>query len=129
MAQVDVTRTYEVPADAMWQRIGNFTTLDTWHPVLASCESLDAGARRKLTTVDGGVIVETLTDAGDHTYSYSIDESPLPVADYEATLTVSATGDAACRVDWGARFTAVGATDPEAEAVIQGIFDSGLDAL
>ena len=130
MAQVNTSRSYDVPADAMWERIGDFETLDAWHPALASCEVLDGGARRKLTTVDGGEIYETLTEAAEHSYSYTIDDSPLPVADYTATLSVAeASGGSSCTVVWVARFTAAGASDDEAEAVIKGIFDAGLDAL
>jgi hypothetical protein len=81
--------------------------------------------RRKLTTVDGAEIFETLTEAGERTYSYTIDESPLPVADYRATIAARPDGDAACTVTWVAHFTASGASDGEAEAVIQGIFDAG----
>ena len=129
MAQVTTSRSYEVPADEMWARIGGFTTFDTWHPAIASCESHDGGARRTLTTVDGAVIAETLTEEGERSYAYVIDESPLPVADYSAQLSVSPAGDASCTVDWVARFTASGASDAEAEAVIEGIFAAGLDAL
>lgn len=129
MAHVNVTRSYDVPAEEMWERIGDFEALDAWHPVIASCVSLDAGARRELTTVDGGKVLETLTEAGDQTYSYTIDDSPLPVADYHATLAVTAAGEDACSVEWTADFEASGATDAEAEAVIEGIFDAGLDAL
>ncbi len=129
MAQVDTSRSYDVPAEEMWGRIGHFETLDAWHPAIATCEALDGGARRKLTTVDGAEIYETLTEAGERTYSYTIDESPLPVADYSATLSVADASSGACRVDWVARFTAAGASDDEAEGVITGIFHAGLDAL
>lgn len=129
MAQVTTTRSYDVPADELWEQIGHFDGLDTWHPVLVSCEALDGGTRRELTTVDGATIIETLTEEGDHSYSYTIDESPLPVADYTATLAVIDTGESSCTVEWTARFTAAGATDEEAEAVIEGIFEAGLDAL
>lgn len=129
MAQVTTTRSYHVTAEEMWERVGHFDGLDTWHPTIASCEALDGGSRRELTTVDGAKIFETLTEEGDYTYAYTIDESPLPVADYHAELSVSDTGEESCSVLWTARFTAVGATDAEAEAVIEGIFESGLDAL
>ncbi len=129
MAQVSTSRSYDVPAEGMWRRIGDFETLDAWHPAIAACEALDGGARRKLTTVDGGVIHETLTEAGEQTYSYTIDDSPLPVADYRATLSVAEAAKGSCTVEWVAHFTAAGASDDEAEAVITGIFDAGLDAL
>lgn len=129
MAQVTVSRHIDQPADELWDRIGGFDTAETWHPAIASCEASDGGTRRVLTTSDGAEIVETLIGEDDHSYSYRIEESPLPVADYTATLAVHAEGEDACTVEWTAAFTASGASDEDAEAVIENIFDTGLDAL
>lgn len=129
MAKVSTSRSYDVPAADLWTKIGGFLTLDEWHPAIASCESLEGG-RRKLTTVDGAEVFETLTGQEDgQSYSYKIDDSPLPVADYTAQLTANATGERSCTVVWTAAFEVSGASDAEAEAVIKGIFDAGLDAL
>ena len=61
-------------------------------------------------------------------YSYHIDRSPLPVADYDATIRVKPS-DGGCEVVWTADFVAEGASDDEAVATIEGIFDAGLGAL
>lgn len=131
---VTVKRSAHLPIDAasLWRRIGGFGRLDAWHPVVASCVVDEAGGEtvRTLTTGDGAVLRERLIAASDAdmTYSYAILESPLPVADYSATLSVAPAGSGSVVV-WTSTFRASGATDADAAAVIGGIYDAGLAAL
>lgn len=84
---------------------------------------------RELHLADGGTVVETLLDEGPRTYSYRIDDSPLPVESYVATISIDDAAGGGSAVTWVADFTAAGATDDEAVAVIEGIFRGGLDAV
>jgi hypothetical protein len=61
--------------------------------------------------------------------TYSIVDGPLPVANYRSTLKLERNGDEACKAVWSGEFNASGADDEAAEAVIRGIYTSGLDAL
>ena len=129
MAKVHKQEEYDGSAAEMWERIGDFHGLHSWHPGVAACHKLEGGAARELILADGGKIVETQLDSEpSRSYSYRIDESPLPVADYTATLTVREADDG-CAVVWTAQFEPSGASEDEAVTVIGGIFDSGLDAL
>ena len=133
MPSVRQEQDYPVSADAMWARIGDFHALSAWHPAIAS-QTADGGPKvRELHLEGGGTVVETLLDDGPHTYTYSIDASPLPVADYTATISAveadAAGGGGGCTVVWTADFRAVGASDEKAAAIIAGIFRTGLDAL
>jgi len=120
---------YDVTADEMWGRIGDFHALSAWHPAIESQTSEGGENVRELHLGDSGKVVETLLEQGPRSYTYSIDDSPLPVADdYRATISVE-DADGACVVNWVANFTAVGASDEEAAGVIEGIFRAGLDAL
>ncbi len=74
-------------------------------------------------------MVETSTDVGRLHQSYRIDESPLPVRDYEATLMVREAAGGGSEVVWSAQFEVEGATEEEAIEIIHGIFDTGLDSL
>jgi hypothetical protein len=119
--------------DRVWQIIGRFDGLHTWHPVIGSCVSTQAGGDtiRTLTTVDGGVVIEKLlghSDA-DRRYSYTIEESPLPVSGYRATLSVAPAGDRHALVSWESRFEATIPDEAAALDVIAGIFAAGLEAL
>jgi hypothetical protein len=131
---VSVKRSAHLAADAasVWRRIGAFGRLDAWHPAVAACtlEGGDGDPVRRLTTVDGAVLRERLVAASgaDMTYSYTILESPLPVADYRSTLAVAPTGSGSVVV-WSSTFRASGASDADAAGVIAGIYEAGLNAL
>jgi hypothetical protein len=86
---------------------------------------------RTLTTVDGAVVIEKLlghSDA-DRRYSYTIEESPLPVSGYRATLSVAPAGDRRALVTWEGRFEATIPDEVAALDVIAGIYAAGLEAL
>jgi hypothetical protein len=55
-------------------------------------------------------------------------DSPLPVADYHATIRVHQEGNEAV-VEWGSRFEPKGASADDARKAIQNIFDTGVDNL
>jgi hypothetical protein len=117
-------------AAAIWSKVGGWCALADFHPAVAKCEESEADGkkRRTLTTKDGAVIKETMLDSGATSYSYRIDESPLPVADYTASFALTKGKDGATIV-WSAKFQPKGASEAEAEKVIQGIFDGGLEAI
>jgi hypothetical protein len=120
----------KLSADAMWAKIGDFCGISKWHPALEKCELSADGKTRTLTLKGGGTIVEALVkwDAAGKSYTYSITSSPLPVANYTSTITVSAEG-AGSALTWSGKYDAKGAPDADAAKVIQGIYDSGLKAL
>jgi hypothetical protein len=117
-------------ADEVWQLIGGFDTLPNWLPFIPKSELSEGGRVRTLQTADGAVVVERLQtfDNAAKTYSYSIEQAPFPATDYLATLRVEAQGQGA-RVTWSGRFTAKGVTDAEVEALFDGIYKGGLEAL
>jgi mxaD protein len=129
MASVHEQQPYDVAPDVMWQRIGDFHAFHTWHPAVLSQDALKGGRVRALHLDSGGTVTETLLEEGERSYSYRIDDSPLPVADYIATMTVLDGDRGGSVVDWRADFQAVGVSDDEAETIISGIFRAGLDAL
>jgi hypothetical protein len=130
MTKVSMNTKLNVSADEAWRLIGGFNTLPDWHPAVENSELTEEGQTRTLSLAGGGgTIVEKLEkmDDGSRTYSYSIVDSPLPVANYSATIKVSGEGDD-CTIEWTGEFDAVG---PENEAVdaISGIFQAGFDNL
>jgi carbon monoxide dehydrogenase subunit G len=116
--------------DAVWQRIGDFCAIQAWHPAVSKCEQTEEGGatHRTLTTTDGGTIKEKLIEQTDTSYTYEIVESPLPVENYRATISVSVEGDRT-RVDWRGSFDAKGQSDADAKAVISGIYKAGLEQI
>jgi carbon monoxide dehydrogenase subunit G len=116
--------------DAVWKKIGDFCAIGTWHPAVSKCVQSDEGGAtyRTLTTTDGGTIKEKLVEQTDTSYTYAIIDSPLPVANYRATISVSAQGNGT-RVDWKSSFDAKGKSDDEAKGVISSIYKAGLDKI
>lgn len=131
MATASANIRVPVSADKVWQLVGGFLTLNEWLPMIASSESLEGGRVRKLSTADGAVIVERLQtyDNANRTYSYSIDTGPFPATNYLATLQVSAAGEQETVITWSGSFTPDGVSDAEVEALFQGVYDGGLEAL
>jgi hypothetical protein len=131
----EVKRKVEFDGDIakVWGEIGGWCAIADWHPVIAKCEEKSDGGKkmRILTTKDGATIKETMTKSDATSYSYQIDESPLPVANYTATLAVMPDNDDKSEVNvvWSAKFDPKGASEDEAKKVITGIFKGGLDAI
>ncbi len=129
MTKVSLSTRLGVSADEAWKLIGGFNALPDWHPAVEKSELTEEGQTRTLHIVGGGEIVEKLEKSDDNarTYTYSIVNSPLPVANYTATIVVREE-DGGCVVDWSSEFDAVG-VEHEASDVINGIFQAGLDNL
>jgi hypothetical protein len=121
MAEVSLSAYFPVTAERMWQLVGGWNALPAWHPAVATSEVAGGGTLRSVRLDDGAVIVEKLErfDGEARTYSYTIAESPLPLAAYRATIAVNGE-DGGCRVTWSSEFKPKGA--PEAD-VVQSIAD------
>ncbi len=131
---LELSRHIEAPGlpPAVWEFAGGFCAIKDWHPLIADCQETKEGdvTYRTLTLKDGGKIKEKLLESDDTSYSYEIIESPLPVKNYKAKLSV-ADGNHENRtmVEWSAEFEANGASDDEATKKIKDIFDGGLKGI
>ena len=131
MAKVDMTTDLKVDPDKLWELIGGFNTLPDWHPAVEKSELDEGGKVRRLSLAGGGEIVEKLEkiDNNERVYTYSIVNSPLPVANYTATIRVKEGGDGNSVVEWASEFNADGAPENDAIETIQGIYQAGFDHL
>ena len=131
-AQVTREATIDAEPAKVWAEIGPFCSISAWHPAIAKCDeaTADGGTLRTLTTQDGGMFEERLLSHDDQamSYSYSILKSPLPVSDYQSTISVSGK-DGKSQVVWTSSFEPKGASAEEAEKVVGGIYEAGLEAL
>lgn len=131
----EVKRRGEAPGtpDGVWAMVGDFCAIKDWHPAVADCEQMEeeGDTYRILTLGDGGKIKEKLTKTGDTSYSYDIIESPLPVQNYSATLTVEEDDeDGKVEILWVAEFDpADGVEEEKAVEVITGIFKDGVKGI
>ncbi len=131
---IEVSKDVQVkatPSD-VWQKIGGWCSIRNWHPAIKTCEmSTENGVQwRLLTTQDGARIKEKRTMDGEMSYGYAITDSPLPIANYNATFGVEADeDDGETKITWSANFDSKGATDEDAQKAIEGILESGLEAI
>ena len=131
MTKVSMSTNLNASADQVWSMIGRFNALPDWHPSVEKSELTEAGQTRKLSLVGGGTITEKLETIDDNarTYTYSISDSPLPVANYTATIKVTGSGDDST-VEWSSEFDPTSGTAPEdAMKAILGVYQAGFDNL
>jgi Polyketide cyclase / dehydrase and lipid transport len=125
-----VTMTSSMSPDALWKKIGDFCGIGDWHPAVEKCVLSADGKQRTLSLKGGGMIVEALesVDNAGRTYTYTILSSPLPVANYHSTITVSPDPKGSS-LKWVGQYDSKGASDADAKKVIDGIYESGEKAL
>jgi Polyketide cyclase / dehydrase and lipid transport len=118
--------------EAVWTAIGDFCGIAKWHPAIAKCEMSAKGADtfRALTLKGGGVVNEKQLSFDNKTmsYSYTIEDSPLPVKNYSAVLSVKPK-DKGSVISWTAKFDARDDSDADAIKTITGIFEAGVTPL
>jgi ribosome-associated toxin RatA of RatAB toxin-antitoxin module len=129
MAKVQKSKAFDVSAERMWERVGDFHRLQTWLPGIEAEEKIDEGRARRLTLGGGMQMVEKLLDEGQRQYTYTIAEGPLPITNYVSTLRVRDAGEDACIVEWESEFDPVGIPDDQAVAIVEAIYDAGLNGL
>ncbi len=129
MSEVSLSTHLNVKPEQVWELIGHFNALADWHPAVEKSRLEEGGMLRKLSLVGGGEIVEKLIPTEEeHTYEYSILSGPLPVMNYKSRIRVVEDGDGA-KVEWSSQFEPSGASESEAVAAIQGVYQAGFDNL
>jgi hypothetical protein len=133
MAKVSMTSNYPVSAETIWSMIGQFNSLPEWHPAVTKCDIETKGDTtfRRLHLMGGGTILEKLEKSKEdgQSYTYSIVESPLPIANYTATIRVRDTEGGGSTIEWSSEFEPKGAPEPDAVKAIEGIYQAGFENL
>lgn len=121
MTQLSVTKTINVPAAKVWEKVSSFRAIEDFSPIEKSVtEGEGVGATRQCYMPDGAEISERLelVDDATMTLQYKITEGPFPITDYLSTVKVKAVGDNTCEVTWGSEFN----VDEEAKAQMEELF-------
>lgn len=139
MAQVFKSVVIAAPVEHVWSKIRDFNDLPEWHPGIRESH-IEGGGRgdavgsvRRLTLTDGAEIREQLTALSDSPRSceYRMLESPLPISNYSATLSLRPiTLGNHTYAEWCAGFDV--ASEQEAEMIEllgEGVFQTGLARL
>ena len=139
MVRVYTSSVIDAAAESVWDVVRDFNALSRWHPLIVdsrienSQASDKVGCIREIRLRDGGRIREQLLTLSDFDYqcTYSILESPMPLANYIATLKLTPITDGnRAFAEWSAEFDCDEAQERElAENIGQGVFQAGFNAL
>lgn len=124
MARASSKIILNVPADAVWQVIGDFGAACEYLAGVVNCtvEGEGVGALRTLTYADGALaIVERLEalDAAACRLSYTL-LTDTPFRNCLTTVTVHELGQRQCEVAWTATFEPIGLPENEAVELLEG---------
>ena len=132
MTRVSCKTTIHVPADAIWQVIGDFGAACHYLAGVVNCtvEGEGVGAQRTLTSVDGSTIVERLEalDEVTHRLSYAL-LTDTPFRKCLTTMRVHDLGPGQAEVEWSATFEADGLPADEARDMLEGALTANCLAL
>lgn len=117
----------------VWAAIGPFCSISEWHPAIASCsEDGKSPPTRTLKTRDGDatfIELQTARNTIRHSYSYSFISAPIPVTNYNSTLSVFANGHGGSTVRWSGVYRPNPGMDRAAANALSGIYASGLQSI
>lgn len=139
MASVTVSSVIDASVSKVWAAIRDFNGLPNWHPRMVKSEiegggpSGEIGCVRKFQIASGATIREKLLGMSDkdYTVTYSILETPQPISNHTATLTLIPVtdGDRTYAI-WTATFDAPpGEADEIARGMGTNVFQGGFEAL
>ncbi|WP_109476948.1 SRPBCC family protein [Paraburkholderia sp. C35] len=106
MASVSVSIDIAASAEEVWLLVGDFDGLPVWLELIRSSRLSDDSRVRRLAAANGSIVVERLLDHSDANmeYRYTIIESPDPVTDYIASMSVRRLDARSTTVTWASRF-------------------------
>lgn len=138
MSRIYVSSVIPAPVDRVWEKIRDFNALPRWHPMVKFSEiekglpSDRLGCVRHFVLQDGGDLRERLLALSDQerSFTYSILASPLPVANYVATVRLKGITDGNHSfAEWSAEFDVTEGPETDVIERVTGVFQGGFDSL
>lgn len=133
MAQVNVVRTINAPADFVWNTVRAFSGLEQYFSAFVSStvQGSGVGATRVLDLAGGGQFVERLESVDDktRTLTYRVMQCPLPIENYVGSVTVEDAGDGTSRVTWSSTFDAPKDAESSMVEMFNGAYADGIGGL
>ncbi len=139
MVEVVRSTVVPVPIDRVWPVLRDFNSHKDWHPAVAESRienglrSDEVGCVRRFSLADGAELREQLLRLSDddHSYTYCILDSPIPLYGYVATVTLKPVTDTdATFWEWRSSFrTPPGQENQLALLVGESIYEAAFVAL
>jgi hypothetical protein len=127
-----VVREFGIPAEDLWELIGDFGNMAKWSgtgPESCVQDGEGIGSLRTITLANGQKIVDRLEASDDLRYTYSIVSSSLPFSSYRATMAVAPVGTSRSQLTWSGEFEPKGITDAEAIEATEGMYHYGISLM
>jgi NADPH:quinone reductase-like Zn-dependent oxidoreductase len=129
----------DAPIEAVWAALRDFNAHDRWHPIVAESHVEgerapdEIGAVRNFRLRNGARLREQLLalDDRNHTFTYCILDSPIPLIGYVAKVSLKRVTDGNRTFwNWRSQFTAPpGLENQLARMVGEEVYESGIEAI
>jgi NADPH2:quinone reductase len=139
MVAVRRSTVIDAPIDQVWAILRDFNGHERWHPAVAESRieegraGDEAGCVRRFKLNDGAELREQLLRMSDrdHSFSYCILTSPIPLIDYVATVNLKPVTDGDRTYwEWSSTFAAPEGRETELAALVgDGIYEAGFGAI
>ncbi len=138
MVKIYQSAVIPAPVADVWQVAGDYARIYAFHPAVKSTKieagpaADQVGSVRLCTLEDGAQLLETQTARSDaeHTYSYAITESPMPMKNYEGTVRLRPVTDGDTTfIEWSATFDPNPEVADELPGMVSGLVAAGLESL
>ncbi len=132
MTQVSVSKTINVPAEKVWEKVSSFRGIEDFSPIARSVtEGEGVGATRHCYMPDGAEISELLemVDDATMTMKYKITDGPFPITNYVSTIKVKHISDNTCEVTWASEFNVGKEAKAQMEELFGGFYNAIIDGL
>ncbi len=117
----------------LWDAIKQFGALADWNPLVrrVRTEGNAVGCTREIEFEGTGKFIERLEqlDDGNRVYTYSVIDSPLPIANCSVQVRVKDNGDGTSTVEWTGNFDADPGDELTAVKTFQCLYQDALDGL
>jgi NADPH:quinone reductase-like Zn-dependent oxidoreductase len=129
----------DAPIEAVWAVLRDFNGHDRWHPIVAESHveaeraSDEIGAVRNFRLRNGAQLREQLLelDDRDHSFTYCILDSPIPLIGYVAKVTLKRVTDGNRTFwDWRSQFATPPGLEAQLERMVgEEVYDGGIEAV
>ena len=119
------------PITAVWERIRAFGDIGAWATGarVVRVDGTGVGAIRHVEGSAGRVVERCEShDEAQHSFSYSLLESPWPLANYVATVRLTALDPNRCAIEWSGSFDPTPAAPPGGRDLAETTYRGSLTA-
>lgn len=129
MLTIAVEKSLNHSAELVWGHVGEFGSLAEWHPQVPACELSEDGLVRTIPVHPKSAVERMLPEkGGPMSYVYTVEEGPMPLKNYEATLGVRAEGDGSV-IYYKATCEADGIDPTILKSMLENFFSVAFDAV